>query len=218
MEREVSFEEISDGKRYGKNDLVKLGCNNCEGCFACCSGMDASIILDPFDLHFLSVNLKQTFEALMLGRIELNAVDGLVLPNLKMAEDTGTCTFLNSDKRCSIHPFRPGICRLFPLGRIYEEQSFQYFLQVHECKRENRTKMKIKNWLAVPNLNRYEQFIVDWHYFLKKLQAYTEKRQEASMYVLNEFYCRPYDEKNDFYIQFWERLDLSRDFIKRLGE
>ena len=35
-----------------------------------------------------------------------------------MAEDSESCTFLDENGRCSIHPFRPGICRLFPLDAI----------------------------------------------------------------------------------------------------
>ena len=31
MEREVDIEQISDGKRYSSNDLVKLECEECGG-------------------------------------------------------------------------------------------------------------------------------------------------------------------------------------------
>ena len=58
MERNVSLEEITDGKKYHKNDMVRLGCNDCDGCSACCQGMGESIVLDPWDIHMLSQNLK----------------------------------------------------------------------------------------------------------------------------------------------------------------
>lgn len=32
MERNVEIDKISDGKRYGANDLVKVGCDDCR-CF-----------------------------------------------------------------------------------------------------------------------------------------------------------------------------------------
>ena len=57
MERNVSLEEITDGKKYHKNDMVRLGCNDCDGCSACCQGMGESIVLDPWDIHMLSQNL-----------------------------------------------------------------------------------------------------------------------------------------------------------------
>ena len=48
-----------------------------------------------------------------------------------MNNEKEACYFLNEEGRCSIHSFRPGICRLFPLGRFYEEEGFRYFLQIH---------------------------------------------------------------------------------------
>ena len=50
MKRNVSLEEISDGRLYDKNDMVRAGCGGCKGCSACCHGMGESIILDPYDL------------------------------------------------------------------------------------------------------------------------------------------------------------------------
>ena len=61
---------------------------------------------------------------------------------------------------------------MFPLGRFYKNHSFQYFLQVHECPKTDRSKVKIKKWLDTPNLKTYEKYIADWHFFLKGLQEY----------------------------------------------
>ena len=47
MERNVEIDKISDGKRYGANDLVKVGCDDCRGCSACCHGMGDSIVTRP---------------------------------------------------------------------------------------------------------------------------------------------------------------------------
>ena len=65
MRRNVSLEEISDGKLYGLNDMVKADCQDCKGCCDCCTGMGDSVILDPLDVHRLSVNLGKTPEKLM---------------------------------------------------------------------------------------------------------------------------------------------------------
>ena len=54
---------------------------------------------------------------------------------------------MNDAGRCSIHPYRPGICRLFPLGRYYEEDGFRHILQIHECEKTNRSKVKIRKWM-----------------------------------------------------------------------
>ena len=171
MERQISLNDISDGKLYTLNDMVKADCQDCEGCSACCRGMGSSIVLDPMDIYRLSAGLHQTFEEMLAsGSVELNVVDGVVLPNLKMSGDEERCQFLDEAGRCGIHPHRPGICRLFPLGRVYEDGSFRYFLQIHECKKDNRTKVKVKKWLDTPNAARYERYITDWQYHLKYMK------------------------------------------------
>ena len=53
MRRNVDLNEISDGKLYTSNDMVKADCYECQGCSACCRGMGKSIILDPIDLFHL---------------------------------------------------------------------------------------------------------------------------------------------------------------------
>lgn len=211
MERIINMKEVSDGRLYRANDLVKADCGGCQGCASCCRGMGSSITLDPQDLFRLYQGLQMDFDRLLEGgRIELNIVDGLILPNLKMAGLEERCTFLNREGRCSIHPLRPGICRLFPLGRLYENGSFRYFLQVHECPKEDRKKIKVKKWLDLPEPGRYEQFICDWHYYLKDLQNKVQKDPEqmkpVSMELLNCFYRTPYDPAGDFYGQFYERM------------
>ncbi len=36
MLREVDIKEISDGRLYGVNDMVKADCGGCAGCSVCC--------------------------------------------------------------------------------------------------------------------------------------------------------------------------------------
>ena len=45
--------DISDGKIYKENDMVRVAANDCAGCHACCEGMGDTIILDPLDVHRL---------------------------------------------------------------------------------------------------------------------------------------------------------------------
>ncbi len=47
MNREMDMAEVSDGKLYGLDDMVKADCAGCEGCHACCTGMGTSVVLDP---------------------------------------------------------------------------------------------------------------------------------------------------------------------------
>ena len=219
MKRNVSLNEISDGKLYELNDLVKAGCNDCNGCSTCCQGMGNSIILDPLDIHRLLINLNITFEELLVDKIELNVVDGMIIPNLKMMGSSEKCLFLSSEGRCGIHAFRPGMCRLFPLGRYYENHDFKYFLQVHECEKANKTKIKVRKWIDTPDIKNNERFVIDWHYFLEDLQNIVKSTQDdnlikdINMNILKNFYMKPYDTNIDFYLQFNERLSEAKEFI-----
>ena len=240
MLREVSLDEISDGRLYTLNDMAKLGCNDCSGCSACCSGMGNTIVLDPYDVWRLTGGLGVSLQQLLAGHLELHVVDGIILPNLKLAGDSERCTFLNEAGRCSIHPYRPGICRLFPLGRYYEEEGFHYILQVHECEKQNRTKVKIRKWMDTPDMEQYDAYIADWHAFLKRLreqinpnlsgnQSETEEtKKEAenskssdlaktiSMYILQQFYLLPYDSSQDFYRQYEARMTAAKEWSENL--
>lgn len=213
MLREIDLAEISDGKLYESSDMAKTDCSGCIGCCDCCKGMGNSIILDPFDIWRLTTHLSKSFEELLSDFLELNVVDGIILPNLRMAEKTEQCVFLNPEGRCSIHTARPGFCRLFPLGRYYENRSFKYFLQVHECPKQNKSKIKIKKWLDIENLKQYERYITDWHYYLKERQETAMAAEDAatvkklSMDILRRFYLTPYENGVDFYIQFYARME-----------
>lgn len=212
MKRNCSLNEISDGKLYDSNDLVEASCNGCKGGAPCCHGMGKSIILDPFDIFRLSTKLNISFQELLVDKIELNVVDGIILPNLKMTGPYERCAFLNSEGKCSIHTNRPGICRIFPLGRLYENNGFKYFLQTNECGNSSKTKRKVSKWIDTPDLEKNEQFLIDWHYFLNKVEDIIKNVQDEefirtiNMYILNNFYVKQYDTGSDFYLQFNERL------------
>lgn len=213
-----NLEEISDGKRYGLNDMVRAACNDCAGCSSCCEDMGESIVLDPLDIYQLTKILACDFQTLLQKELELHVTDGIILPNLKMTEEN-VCPFLNAQGRCSIHRFRPGICRVFPLGRIYEDGKLDYFLQAEGCVKDNRTKVKVSRWLDTPELKKNQQYLIDWHAFRKKiaeiLAAMPDDHQKktVTMFLLNTFYINPYDTEADFYAQFYERLDKIQRVI-----
>ena len=117
MRQNVSLAEISDGHLYKANDMVKADCGGCEGCSQCCRGMGSSIILDPYDVYRLTTGIGKSMQELLATSVELNVVDGVILPNLKMQGTREACAYLDTEGRCSIHPYRPGICRVFTLGR-----------------------------------------------------------------------------------------------------
>lgn len=112
------------------------------------SGNGDSIILDPYDMDQLYRGTGLKPEELLLRAADLSVVDGIILPHLKMTGKRDCCPFLSGEGRCRIHAFRPGFCRLFPLGRLYEDGSFSYFLQTKECKRPTVPKSGSKSGLT----------------------------------------------------------------------
>ena len=189
--------------------MAKLGCNDCAGCSACCKGMGNSVVLDPYDVWRLERGLGIPFAQMIGQQVMLSVVDGLILPSLNM-ESTGACPFLNKEGRCSIHAFRPGICRLFPLGRYYHDGGFSYVLMTGECKAENRSKVKIEKWLGEPNLKAYEQFVMQWKNVLEQTRMQSkevsdvEGQKEISMSLLQTYFLTPYEDC--FFTEFSTRI------------
>ncbi len=219
MKRNVTLAEISDGRLYGANDMVKADCHGCNGCSECCHGMGNSIILDPYDGYRLAKGLQKELAEMIGTALELNVVDGVILPNLRMVGEKEACFFLNEEGRCSIHAHRPGICRLFPLGRYYENGTFQYFLQTGECAQTLRSKVKVSKWIDTPDLARNQQFVTIWHYLVNQVETLINDseddafRKNLNMFLLNTFYLTPYDKERDFYEQFEERLARFREIV-----
>jgi len=216
--------EISDGKLYSVNDMAKISCHDCAGCSSCCRDMGESIWLDPYDVFQLTKNLEKTMEELLVREVELHVEDGLILPNIKMiGDEEPVCGFLNDEGRCSIHAFRPGFCRLFPLGRNYEDGRLTYFVLKDACTAPNKSKVKINKWLQIPNLKRYEQFLIEWHDLTKMLRGYYGENiadeaviKAINMKFLQVFYLTPYAE-GDFYQMFEKRMEEMKSFLGTLG-
>lgn len=214
---------ITDGRFYEKNDMVRVGCHDCHGCSSCCEDMGTSILLDPYDIYRLTDNMGLSFEELMEGPVELHVEEGLILPNIRMVARAGkspACGFLSENGRCRIHAFRPGLCRLFPLGRNYDGEHLNYFLLAHACPAPNKTKMKVSKWLMQEQSKEYEQFLVAWHTFTKQLrqkllcemQRESEQGQRLTLKFLQLFYMTPY-ESGDFFREFAGRLEQAKQYF-----
>lgn len=197
---------------YDYNDMVKVGCHDCKGCSICCQGMGTSILIDPHDAWELTRQLGVSFSELLNGPLELHVEQGLILPNIRMAGEKEQCSFLSEEGRCTIHSFRPGICRLFPLGRNYDGDTMQYFLLDSECPVKSKTKMKVTKWIEPDNEKDYHRFLIDWHNLTKAFRAELaqmeddEQIKKLSMIFLNLFYINEYT-SDDFYSEFYERVE-----------
>lgn len=172
MIRDLDENLIKPEKLMTSADMARLGCEGCEGCGECCRDRASGITLDAWDMRMLKEGLTKDFDELLdSGLIEIRMIDNILLPVLGSKTDKDECIFLGRDNKCSIHDFRPGICRMFPLARLYHDDgSFSYFLQEGECPRANGVKIKISKWLGVGNSVRYEQAVRSYHERLNNLK------------------------------------------------
>ena len=100
-----------------------------------------------------------------------------------------------------------------------EDGGFRYILQIHECKKTNRSKIKVRKWIDTPNLKEYEKFVADWHYFLLDVQEVLYQSEDSqliknlNLYVVRRFYMQPYSGEEEFYPQFYRRLKEGRQLL-----
>lgn len=172
MIREINRKLITEDKLFKSSDFAPIGCEGCEGCGECCRDRGASLTLDAFDVKILKKAFDMTFQQLINeGMIELVPVNDIVLPMTGKKEGSDECCFLGADGRCRIHKIRPGICRMFPLARIYHEDgSFSYFVQEMECPYTDGTPVRISDWLGFGNIEKYESEVRAYHDRLSALR------------------------------------------------
>lgn len=210
-----------DGKEYRSYEAAPVGCDDCKGCSSCCREMGDTVIQDPYDLWLFTSNMrlaggaKVSFDILISedGPWELSVHDGIVLPNIKMVED-GRCPFLGANGRCSIHKFRSGLCRLFPLGRGFREDgSVIYYVLNDElgCEKQKGpgTDVVISEWLGIDNIEDYEKYQAEWHALKKNMieraeHADAQQKMELNKRFLDTFYGREYG--RDFFAEIKERI------------
>lgn len=226
MKPEVTISEpltlasISDGRLYELKDLVRADAGGCEGCSACCCGVGELVKLTPFDIYEMMRGLGVSFDDLLADHLELRTADKITLPYLKMLGPDERCSFLNDEGRCSIHGYRPNICRLFPLGRVYQEKDFKYFLQVNACVKPKLKMVKVAQWIGIENYEKNKAFLLAWHTCLKALAFRfkfirdEDELKAANDYLLEAFYRITLKEGEDFYDAFFKSLAEAKD---RLG-
>ena len=183
---------------YSAQDMVRIRSSECACCGACCRGMGDTIVLDPYDVWQLVGGTGRTFEELMGAGIDLHVEEGVILPHLMMREDTKGCSFLAKDGKCAVHAYRPGLCRLFPLGREFHDDGVSYFIVPEGCVKGGLSKVRIGKWLGIADLPRYERFKGEWHLLVQRLRARLaaepsdEVRRNVNVYFLQTFYMTPY--------------------------
>ncbi|MBN1907373.1 MAG: YkgJ family cysteine cluster protein [Deltaproteobacteria bacterium] len=111
--------------KHGLNRESTFGFS-CGRCMSCCR--NKKIQLNPYEIARMASNLGISTTEFIADYTARGTI-------LKNRED-GTCIFLETNG-CSIHPDRPLVCRLYPLGRHIRYpwiETFSQFESEPECK------------------------------------------------------------------------------------
>ena len=114
------------------------------------------------------------------------------------------------------------VCRLFPLGRQYDEEKTSYFIVPEGCVKGGLSKVRIDKWLGIPDLPAYEDFKSRWHSFIRTLTARIaaeqsdETRRNINLYFLRLFFMQPYNVDSSaktFYEDVADRMKRFADAV-----
>lgn len=92
----------------------------CNRCLSCCR--DKRIQINPYEIARLAANRGMSTTAFIAGHTTAGGTA------LRFTAE-GTCPFL-CDRGCGVHPDRPLVCRLYPLGRTVSRDGADTFAQV----------------------------------------------------------------------------------------
>lgn len=224
-------EEYLNLPKLTKKDSFEFGCNQCG---ECCRNRDNenAIMLTPLDVYkiskYLNITTVEFIEKYCYGYCGDNSKFPIVI--LKTKVYRGVCVF--SKGKCSIHPVKPAVCALFPLGRmtIGKDSELTYFMQKTSC--GNKTKYTVEEWLSEFNMLEDEKITVIWQ---KKLFEFSEvvrklcEKYPTAIHIFTDFMFLgriylDYDTSKDFLPQFEvnctkvsELLIKATNFHKKLG-
>lgn len=104
-------------RRYARNSPFSYTCHACR---RCCH--DKIIQLNPYEVARLAANRGVSTTEFL---VRYTAANGTALKQT----DQGACVFLTPDG-CGVHPDRPLVCRLYPLGRRMSAEGEESFREV----------------------------------------------------------------------------------------
>ena len=167
------------GKAIGMDNIEIIDKDNgefnfsCLMCGQCCKDRD-DILLSPYDVFKLSKGLKISSVDFVKKYcdVHLGNTSNLPVVTLKFKKGIGYtfCPFLKyKDKlyKCMVHEYKPSVCALFPLGRLYKSNEadiseIQYIVQPNVCNCDKEERHSVKEWLSNFDINDSEQAHIDW--------------------------------------------------------
>lgn len=166
----ADFEFIDD-----PNEPIKLGCNSCG---KCCRDRE-DILLKPNDLYSMAKALnKEPIDIIHYCNTYVGNNSNVPIIAIKFRPTTtGTiCPFLKKvdDKtyHCRVHSGKPGVCRIYPLGRIEVKDEITYIIQDIKCvTEEEKIETTINEW-TLSKENFGEEYLKAYFGLIMKLKTH----------------------------------------------
>jgi Fe-S-cluster containining protein len=144
----------------------------CQVCSACCS--NKAIRVSPYEALRLSRNLGLSTTEFYQKCTEEG---GIVLRN----KADGSCLFLTSGG-CGVHPDRPLVCRLFPLGQISDKEGRTRYsvMPFHpDCLGHLDTDGTVESYLESQGVELYLRYDAAYERTYKKMLKKLEEKKSA---------------------------------------
>ena len=76
----------------------------------------------------------------------------------------------------------------------------------------------MKKWLGISDTERYNDYIIRWHKYLKKIQRSMkdlsqEEIRTLNLYNLKTFYMKAYVSEDTFFDEVKQRINMSEDMF-----
>ncbi|MEG1723784.1 MAG: YkgJ family cysteine cluster protein [Anaerovoracaceae bacterium] len=163
---------LSENKLQSYLDCV-LGMDDtfefeCKQCGKCCRERSEPIILTGYDIYnaskYLNISTLEFVAKYTRGYTGENSHLPIVV--LKERQYDNTCPMLRGGK-CTIQAAKPLVCRLYPLGRLYDSRDgeYKYFAQKGSCEGK-KVKTTLRGWLETFDIQTLDCASRLWTSFL----------------------------------------------------
>lgn len=156
-------------RRLDEEEIFRFDCTPDRCDLRCCT-TGHPLVLNPFEIGRISRVTGLSFETLYEDYFETTRDPVTGMPLMTINREKG-CRFLK-DRSCTVYTARPLVCRLFPLGKFYDEGFRYVLLSKNPCagfeadrrqtaagyRTEQQTAVEDRMWeIWVEFLNRMEQ-------------------------------------------------------------
>lgn len=207
----------------------------CKGCGNCCKNRH-DLILNSKDLFNIAKKLALSTEQVIEKYCNTYLGDNSRFPivRLKPQGVNSACPLLKGS-RCSVQDLKPGVCALFPIGRIakFDTQvggsdqfnSMDICYIKMECLCPTNRKQTVRSWLERFNIPVEDEFFAKWNEVLFTLsnliQEFEQKlnSEEALRHIIAAAIFslyKNYDTDKEFLSQFIENTDKIISLLREI--